>query len=111
MEFQNLKAADNAAIRDLFSNPFSEVCCPRCGKRMKFIVMAKLETIGNVYDIVCSNTPRCFFYPIPAPLTPECIRWQEPDKVKPEEISFDHYCSSCRVLKYCAVDRGKEAQE
>ena len=105
MEPQNLKPADYAAIMALYTNPFAEVYCPRCGNRMKYVMKNKFDSLGNLYHLECTNTPRCFFYPIPPTVTPECIRWCEPDKAKPGDIDFDHCCLSCRVLEYCAVDK------
>ena len=107
MEPQNFKPADYAAIRILYADPFSEVYCPRCGSRMKYVVKNRFDSVGNLYFLECTNTPRCFFFSIPPAATPECIRWQEPGLIKQEDIDFDKCCRSCRVAEYCKVDRNK----
>ena len=111
MEPQNLGHADYAAIGAWYTNPFAEVYCPRCGNRMKYVVKNRFDSLGNLYHLECTNTPKCFYFSIPPTVTPECIRWQEPDKVNPEEIDFNHCCYSCRVSKHCAVERGKAFKE
>ena len=81
MEFQNLQAIDYVTIRSLCTNPFSNVHCPRCGSRLRFVVKTKSIDLGNIYNIECSRTRRCFYYPIPPLLTPACLKWLEPNQI------------------------------
>ena len=110
MEPQKLSADDYTAFKTLYYDPFADVHCPRCGSRIKYVVKTRSMSLGNIYDIECSGTPRCFYFRIPPMLTPECIRWHEPDEINAGYATATYPCSSCRVLEYCTVDCKERGQ-
>lgn len=105
MEPQHMTKGDWKAFKTLYSNPFAEVCCSQCGSRLLYKVSTKSEALGNIYYIECSGTPRCWFYPIPPTVTPECIRWHHPVEIKAGTATADYNCSACCVADRCTVDK------
>lgn len=108
MEPQHMTPGDWKAFRTLYTNPFAEVNCSQCGSRVIYKVGTRSEALGNIYYIECTGTPRCWFYPIPPTLTPECIRWQHPDEIKANRLSTVQCDKSCVVTERCAVELEKD---
>ena len=106
-----MTAADFKAFRTLYSNPFAEVVCPRCGSRLIYVVKGSYVDLENIYNIECSGTPRCWFYPIPPTVTPECIRRMHPDEIKTAGAFPVRCSSSCVVREHCTVEFKQEEND